>query len=249
MDFSKATHAIVVCGHAVYLGGREISPIAATDPSEWALQTFQVQETSQFILHIRRGVELAASDPSSLLIFSGGQTRSPHFLSEAQGYHDLALVHRFWGFEQVASRTTTEEFSRDSFDNVLFGIGRFYECTGRFPSKLSIISWPFKRARFLFHVSSINWPLSRFVFEGVGKPSDEENAVRAESKTLQIFRNDAAGQGVVLGKKKQARNPYKRQNGYAVSCPLLTKVLEWNGVDELPPASVPWIMETKQEEN
>ncbi|CAN8062394.1 unnamed protein product [Agarophyton chilense] len=248
MEFTNATHAIVVCGHAVYLGGRDVSPIAATNPSLWALQPFQVKETSQFILHIRRGVELAAADHESLLIFSGGQTRRPHLLSEAQGYHDLALLHRFWGFKGVASRATTEEFSRDSYDNVLFGIGRFCECVGRYPTRLTIVSWTFKRDRFLFHAKSIKWPQSQLVFEGVGEPSDRDVAVRAEEKTLELFRKDAAGCGAILRKKKRARNPYRRQQGYSVSCPLMAKLLDWNGSDELLSSAVPWATQLEQEE-
>ncbi|PXF49190.1 hypothetical protein BWQ96_00979 [Gracilariopsis chorda] len=240
MDSSAATHAIVVCGHAVYLGGRNLSPTEATDPSNWALLTFQHTETAEFINHVRKGVSLASQDPKSLLIFSGGQTRAPHLLSEAQGYHDIALLHRFWGHEGVAARTTTEEFSRDSYDNVVFGIARFFECTKRFPDRLTTVSWPFKEQRFQFHVRSIKWPNSRFNFLGVGVPSDKQVAVRAARITMSEFEQDPAGYGHILGEKKQSRNPFQRQNGYAISCPAMTKVLDWKGPEELASSCVPW---------
>lgn len=240
MDWSAATHAIVVCGHAVYLGGRNLSPTEATHPSNWALLSFQHTETAEFISHVRKGVSLAYADPKSLLVLSGGQTRAPHLLSEAQGYHDIALLHRFWGHENVAARTTTEEFSRDSYDNVLFGIARFYECTKRFPERLTIVSWSFKEQRFQFHARSIKWPKSRFTFQGVGVPSDVQVAERASRTTLREFEKDPAGYGPVLGDKKQSRNPFLRQNGYAVSCPAMTKVLEWKGPEALSSRCVPW---------
>jgi hypothetical protein len=63
---------IVVAGHAVYVGQAQR---AAANDNSWVLQDFQNGEPPCYIEHIRFGVELAASQPNSLLVFSGGQTR------------------------------------------------------------------------------------------------------------------------------------------------------------------------------
>lgn len=75
---------------------------------------FQRGEPSFYIEHIRAGIDVAGRDPSSLLVFSGGQTRreaGPR--SEAQSYWNLAEHFRWWSTSEVSGRTTTEEFARD----------------------------------------------------------------------------------------------------------------------------------------
>lgn len=242
--WSSLTHAIVVCGHAIYHGGPRLSPPCDAElDRHWLLQPFQKGEGKHYISHVRAGVELASQHAGSLLIFSGGQTRFPSILSEAQGYHDVATVFNFWGQHDVRGRVTTEEFSRDSFDNVLFGIARFHECVGVFPRSLTLVSWSFKQERFTIHATAIRWPLSSFRFLGVGLPDELEKARAAEAATLSKFQKDPFGYGyhdTMLGKKKNARNPYRRQNGYAQSCPSMAPLLQWRGPHTVPESHVPW---------
>lgn len=243
-EWATATHAIVVCGHAIYTGGPNLHPPALAEQDQyWILQSFQVGEGSYFIEHVRAGVELAALDRQSLLIFSGGQTRNPHILSEAQSYCQLATSFNFWGHPTVQSRMTTEEFSRDSYDNLLFCIARFYECTGSFPQKITMISWTFKRKRFHHHAETISWPLEKLSFVGIGTPDDLQNALASEARTLFEFKNDQTGYGTngsSLGKKKAARNPFRRQHGYHRSCPSLIPLLDWTEATSFPKEEVPW---------
>lgn len=243
-EWATTTHAIVVCGHAVYTGGPRLQPpVAAEQDKYWILQSFQQGEGPFFIEHIHAGVEIAATDRNSLLIFSGGQTRYPHILSEAQGYHNIATLFNYWGHESVASRTTTEEFSRDSYDNVLYSIGRFYECVGSFPKKLTIISWAFKRKRFEHHCLAVAWPLSSFSFVGISTPDDLQTALTSEARTLIDFKQDNTGYGSAggpLGKKKMAGNPYRRQHGYHKSCPPMAAVLDWTETTPFPEDQAPW---------
>jgi hypothetical protein len=44
--------------------------------------------------------------------------------------------------EDVKWRTGTEEHARDSLENVLFSICRFYELTGHFPHNITVVSAP-----------------------------------------------------------------------------------------------------------
>ena len=45
-------------------------------------------------------------------------------------------------------RAHTEEFARDSFENLLFSLCRHRELTGGYPQRLTVVSLPFKRERF-----------------------------------------------------------------------------------------------------
>jgi hypothetical protein len=103
------THLIVVCGHAVLRtpskrrggsGGWGLSE-AGTRDDLWYLLPYQRGHDlpEAFSAHIRRGVELAAEDPGSLLVFSGGETRAaagPR--SEGASYWALAESQDWWGY-------------------------------------------------------------------------------------------------------------------------------------------------------
>src|SRR5271166_4464371 len=91
---------ILVAGHAVpYRFDR-------LDSDEgWYLKHFQAGEGGLYVEHVRRGVELAAADTESLLLFAGGQTdglAGPR--SEGQGYWLVAEYFRWFGHEEVSER-------------------------------------------------------------------------------------------------------------------------------------------------
>ena len=97
------SHLVLVAGHAVFTGERssEIS-----DVSKWLVAPYQQRETTDFVTHIRRGVELAAADTRSLLLFSGGATRPfSEPLTEAESYRRVAKLSNWWGHPSVATRT------------------------------------------------------------------------------------------------------------------------------------------------
>ena len=148
-DSSHLVNLLLVAGHAVYVGQDFLDP---EQHRHWFLQSFQRGEPPFYIEHIRAGIDVASRDPSSLLVFSGGQTRGeagPR--SEAQSYWNLAEHFRWWSTPEISGRTTTEEFARDSFENLLFAICRFKEWTGRYPQKIRVVSWAFKERRFALH--------------------------------------------------------------------------------------------------
>jgi hypothetical protein len=70
--------------------------------------------------HIQAGIILANRDPDSLLVFSGGETRSVTGpLTEGGSYFHVADAMNLWPPEStVRSRTVTEEFATDSFENL-----------------------------------------------------------------------------------------------------------------------------------
>lgn len=228
---------VVVAGHAVYVVDDFDNP--AGDES-WSLQEFQKGEPRFYIEHIRRGVEMAAQDAGALLVFSGGQTRrEAGRRSEAQSYR-LIAEHFDWWKTDVSPRTACEEYARDSFENLLFGICRFHECTANYPQHVAVVSWAFKRERFQLHREAIRFPSTRFHFEGAGNPVDLASAVEAERRNaVEPFKCDPYGTGGRLAEKRDDRNPFGRRHPYESSCTVLSGLLRHRGT-ELYAGALPW---------
>lgn len=170
-------------------------------------------------------------------------------LLSAQSYFQLAQAHGFWGFENdVLPRTTTEEFALDSYQNCAYGIARFAECTGKLPTRVSIVSWGFKKDRFRLHMeSTLGWR-TPWTFVPAGTPSNIELSVAAESETFRRFSEDMTGHEGVLGEKKAKRNPFGRRHGYAGSVPCLSGVLSWKGATPVPVNLLPWSSSFSQDD-
>lgn len=229
---------IIVAGHAIYVASNFNHPEA---DSSWFLQDFQKGEARFYIEHIDRGVDLAATEPTSLLVFSGGQTRvEAGARSEATGYWLLAEHVLQWKGTNVRERATTEEYARDSFENLLFSICRFYECTQRYPRRVTVVSWRFKRERFELHRKAIRLSENHFAFEGVNDPAPDrlEGSLRGERIAVVQFTEDPYGVRLAppdappaertkyLGEKRKDRNPFNRLHPYSSSCPGLAALLE-----------------------
>ncbi|CAO3665523.1 unnamed protein product [Rhizopus stolonifer] len=108
----------------------------------------------------------------------------------------------------------TEEFAKDSHENLLFSICRFSEMTGNYPSKVTVIGFEFKRKRFeTIHRSAIGYPIKQFEYVGidpqVGNPEDREKGEVENS--LKPFSNDLYGCHGSLRQKKIHRNPFRRR--------------------------------------
>jgi hypothetical protein len=186
-------------------------------------------------------VELAAADPAALLVFSGGHTfpeAGPR--SEAFGYWGLAEQFAWWGHPEVRGRAILEDFSRDSFENVLFSICRFREFAGSYPRTLAISGWGFKEARFVdCHREAVRFPEDRFQYVAVNDPDDLESAVRGEAANRQAFEADPYGSAPELAGKREARNPFHTSHGFHKSCPELAPLLDHGG-PEIFPGPLPW---------
>lgn len=220
---TQPTHAIICAAHAVYTGG---APADVWLDSAWVLQSFQHGEPPFYVEHLRTAVNLAAADEAALLVLSGGRTRAEAGpKSEAQGYHQVAEILDWFGHPQVREQTLLEEFSRDSFENLLFGICRFKQSTGAYPERVTAVSWAFKQQRFDFHRATIGFPAERFTFAGVNNPPDLAEAVRGEQRALAEFRADPLGQGPVLSAKRDHRNPFRNQHDFHSVCPEFSQFL------------------------
>lgn len=218
----EPTQLIVVAGHAAFKAKIDQVPSDYTRDDAWVLQSFQKGEPVSYVAHLRRGVELARENPMSLVIFSGGRSRLEAGLwSEARTYRAIAEAEGWWipeamGAERtdISSRSTLEEFARDSFENLLFGVCRFREVCGRYPNDVVVVSWAFKRERFDLHRATIRFPVDRFQFVGVGTPQDQGAARRGERAALAAFAECPYGNFGELATKRAARNPFGRQHPY-----------------------------------
>jgi hypothetical protein len=218
---------VIVAGHAICTNPRD--PLAE---SNWILLDFQRNEIPCYIGHIEAGVKTAAADPNSLLIFAGGYSRpdaGPR--SEAQSYFWIADHYGWFGSPEVRDRAITEEFSRDSYENLLYSICRCKEFTGDYPGHVTFVSWEFKRARFELHRRTMGWPAERFSYLGPNNPPDVDQAIAAETRNRGAYEKDPYSSTLEFRLKRDARNPFRRTAGYLQVCPELRGLIEHEGPD------------------
>jgi hypothetical protein len=243
MDSTAASLAsldtvIIVPGHAVYVG---TDPGHSRVTAHWRGTFPGYQENDEAELyreHVRTGVLLAArgEEPRSLLIFSGGETRrqaGPY--SEAQSYWFLASQNKWFEHPEVEQRATTEEYARDSFENLLFSVHRFRQCTGHLPRVVVVCGFSFKKKRYHFHWETmcdhcsnpsinleglqlvknsftyveVNDP-PPYILKGPGGSEDGEEATR------RLWEQDCFGERPPLKVTEQKRNPFTIINPYGL---------------------------------
>lgn len=222
----------MVAGHSV-LTSNDHSAAAVKREDAWFLEPFQKGQLATMLSHIRRGVELAAADNSSLLVFSGGETRAaagPR--SEARSYWEAAHAMAWYGTPRVRARTLLEPYARDSLENLLFAICRFKEASGRYPSRVSVVSFGFKRHRFVeLHRAALRLPRSAFRYIGIDPPNLGLEVLRGElAHSGKPFERDPYGCAESgLRAKRASRNPFGRQGhlGYGASCSELRGLLQY----------------------
>ncbi|EFJ08352.1 hypothetical protein SELMODRAFT_131690 [Selaginella moellendorffii] len=224
--FAGLTSLVMVAGHAVYT-----SRICAkaNEESSWFLEPYQRNsgQAATFLEHIHRGVEAASRDNQSLLLFSGGETRKeagPR--SEAQSYWSVADAN-----DCVRDRAVTEEYARDSFENLLFSICRFRELTGQYPQNITVVSYHFKQHRFVaLHRSALKFPRERFAYLGtLPAISTAAAAARGELFVQEQFRKDPYGCIGQLREKRIKRDPFARLIPYPAGCPEIANLFTYCG--------------------
>ena len=111
--------SVVVAGHSAIVSG-DLQD-AGEDESDWFLLDYQKgQGLPQAIkAHIRAGITEAERDPESLLVFSGGETRTMTVGSEGPSYVYAADAMDMWPRgSNVRARAATEEYALDSYQNL-----------------------------------------------------------------------------------------------------------------------------------
>ncbi|KAJ9210670.1 hypothetical protein DTO166G4_7730 [Paecilomyces variotii] len=229
---ASCDHLIIVCCHAIYLGG----PKHGFSEDEWLIEPFQTGETPTFIKHIEEGIRQLRKSSTGLLVFSGGPTKkSKTDLSEGESYLNLARENRFFTNTEASgpatnispARIIAETHATDSYQNVLFSLLRFRLYTGRYPDRITVVSHEFKRKRFLdYHFPAIGWiPRTiaenassmqgwegegcRVHFVGINPPPEitsPESLVEGEEKRgIALWKKDLYGTGPELVEKRRKR--------------------------------------------
>lgn len=260
-------HLVVVAGHGIW-NGQDIT--AAYSEKDWLIESYQRNSVKTFVKHIEKGLEVATADPSSVLVFSGGETRRESLLTEAGSYMRLALglgrplphykgeagqpASAFQPFDGPSSpaapaaatgdgldlmqlRMTTEDYARDSFENLLFSIARFREFTGNYPERITVVGYKYKEARFVnLHARAVRWPQNRlvggskppFTYIGIDDeiPVPETERIEHEIKYKQ-FAADMYGCNGKLVSLRRRRNPTRRVPPYASSAPEIAALINW----------------------
>ena len=203
---------IIVAGHSVYVG-KDFNDIY--DDKNWFLFPFQKGEQRFYIEHIKAGFELTAKDENALLVFSGTQSRREAGpISEANGYWRVAESQNWFGFPDVRNRCITEEFARDSFENLYFSYLRFKQYNGDYPEKVYMVSWKFKETRFDLHRKAAGIADENYTYIGVNNPEDLDTAIKGEEKAVEEFRKDPFGNSESIQKKRDERNPFKLKSPF-----------------------------------
>jgi hypothetical protein len=226
---------ILVPGHAVWRGDGD-----PCDASTWFLKPFQSGEPQFFIEHLRAGVELAAGDPASLLVLSGGATeRRAGPRSEARGYFEIAARGGFWDHAEVRERCVLEEYALDSFLNLLYGLCRFREAAGQWPERVAVAGWGFKARRFSeLHRAALRWELP-FESLAVNDPPGLELATAREAVTREQWAADPYGTHAPLAGKRAERDHFHQKIPYYASCPEIAGLLRHEGPG-LYAGALPW---------
>ncbi|KIW69524.1 hypothetical protein PV04_05397 [Phialophora macrospora] len=122
-------HLIIVCCHAIYLGGEG----GCANEANWLIEPFQAGETETYIRHVEAGVAGLARDPdNAILVFSGGATkRDKTARSEGEGYLAVALERNLFNLDAPAApsalrpRLFVDRYATDSYQNVLLPLVQF----------------------------------------------------------------------------------------------------------------------------
>lgn len=238
-------HLVVVCGHAVLTTHAALTPESVLHDDAWALEAFQRGgQVAAFVEHIAKGIDVAAQDARALLLFSGGMTRQgagPR--SEAKSYWEVADAISWNGQPAVRERALTEDHAHDSFENVLFSLCRFRQLVGRYPARLTVVSFGFKEARFRdLHRRALRWPRRNFAFVGVDPRGGVSQAVRDGERlnSAALFEHDPYGcLDSRLARKREARNPFHEMSGYPKQCPELEELFAYCS-EEIFGGALPW---------
>ncbi|MBN1491925.1 MAG: YdcF family protein [Phycisphaerae bacterium] len=205
---------IIVPGHGVCKAGLTTPNMALLD-SSWV--GIFPGEGPFYVAHAERGVRLAAEKASALLVFSGGQTREdagPR--SEAEGYLEIAKDAGWWDCIAVKDRAVKEEYARDSFENLLFGLALFRQHTGNWPNMVTVCGWKFKEKRYSLHRQALKWPKKQFRYFGVNDPTGDElpKALAGEKAKVESVSRDLFLVGSEWVAQRELRDPFHRMHPY-----------------------------------
>ena len=218
------TDLIVVAGHSEYIDGHFED---CRNISHWGLPkrlntTHQQRKyVSGLLSHIDKGIDLTISNENALLIFSG-RRRMQLRISEGALYFNIANHCNYFKnkLKSIQIRTFTEDYALDSFQNLLFSICRFHEITNNYPTNIKVISWSFKKYRFInMHRKALKYDVNNFHFFGINGDYDVmlEDYTR-ENIAIDRFINDLYGCGPEVKQTRIKKNLFNSTIPYPHQC-------------------------------
>ena len=144
----KGTLVILAC-HCVY--NPETDEIY-TDKSQFVNDRPVYEAHIDYAIRHLRLCKNWIPDSDPLLVISGGFTKPQRNSSESSSYVELAKRMSL----QIPENLALEEFALTSIENLLFSLYMYHEVRGRFPKTIDVISWEFKRQRFVETLKAIN---------------------------------------------------------------------------------------------
>lgn len=202
---SALTSLVIVCGHGVFKPDT-MSADNLRDAGSW--EPKRPDQVRFYVDHVQwsRKVAIDYGADSTLIIFSGGATREvprgPK--SEANCYYRIADTF----LKHTDVKMATEPFARDSLENVLFSLARFHQLARRFPSRIAVISFAVKGARFELHRDDLGIVSTAFDFLGIGNPAGYTDAQCRENDAVAEYQEDPYGTKGDSAKKRRRRDPY-----------------------------------------
>jgi len=143
-----------------------------------------------------------------VLIISGGYTKSEAEKSEARGMLDWAEDS---GLITKGRIILLEEYARDSLENLLFSMCRFYQFFEEFPKEVGSLTWRFNEERHEIFARKLRLPNFRVI--PVGEREKEEEIAK---KWVKLAMDDPFYQKQPDSKEKYLRrDPWKRTHPYA----------------------------------
>lgn len=225
------TEICLIPGHACLRGDNPLNE------DDWILEPFQRDGGHHlrcFEAHIRVGVAWLQSNPDGRLVFSGGFTRQGTVRSEAESYLLAAQKYGLMSDRSLRSRIVLEEFARDSYENVLFGISAAYAAARFRITRVVAVGFEFKRPRFLDHFSSLQLgPGTTYEYFGINNPIEPQltSALAGETATRRAFTTKSPDGRESLRAKRAARTFGQRHVPYPDMCrewpALHARLVEW----------------------
>lgn len=137
----KGTLVVLAC-HCVY--DPQLDCIYAEHPEDRPVYESHI---SFAFNHLKWRVD---NDP--LLVISGGPTKIQRYSSESRSYLEMAKQIGL----SIPENTTLEEYALTSIENLLFSLYVYKDIRKVYPNGIDVISWEFKRDRFMKTQEAIN---------------------------------------------------------------------------------------------
>lgn len=240
LSTTPPTNLIILPCHSVYkdelLPEGKIDPKAGIDSKSWILAPFQVEADNHlsFIDQVERCKTLIDKrSEHAILMLSGGYAKHQLELSEARSYLNLGLQRGWFSESMINKSVYLEEFSRDSYENVLFSLAKFYKLFKKYPEVITIVGFEYEEPRFVdLHLKTLGYTGENAEYIGIGPDFPERSQYESvndynirkdeffkdleESEKKYVYdlyiENPFGSIGSKLHQKKISRDPWKKSD-------------------------------------